>query len=374
MRRIILQLMNILKVLRIFAQNRIFVWWRPPRPDGLRIFYIGGYWRGPNDMVAQMLQGLRATGVHVVDFNTDQHHDAFDTDGHPYDRGTTSPVWLVRDKLFPLILRFRPHVIICNAGGLSFRPRDASFLRKLGIKLLKIVLSDPEVYEPVTSKIANNFDVLYTVVNEYVERYRRRGSQAYFLPMATNPLFFHPVPPRPEYKCEVLVLGAVHSDRVEPVKALVKHFDTHVHGENWEKFGITNRGLLLGNDVLSALNSASLAVIFSRTVSGFQGVKVGILDFLSSGCAVVTDYIPGLERYFVVGKEIIAFHDTQDMLEKIRYYLDHPAEADEIRRAGRSKVIANYTWDKVWPKVISTVIQVDDWTADPEWIREYFSQ
>lgn len=367
-------LRNIGASFRIFVQNKIIAWLKPPRPAELRVFYIGGYWRGPNDMVAQMLQGLRATGANVVDFNTDKNQDALDTDGYSYDMGTSSPVWLVQKKLFPLILRFCPHVVICNAGGLSFRPRDAIFLRNLGIKLLTIVLSDPEVYEPTTSKIAQNFDVLYTVVNKYVDIYRKHGPRAYLLPMATNPLFFHPVPSRPEYKCDVLVLGSVHTDRIEPVKALVKHFDTHVHGENWEKYGIQNRGLLFGEDTLSALNSAGMAVIFSRTVSGLPAVKVGILDFLAAGCLVVTDTSPELDRYFVVGKEIIVFNDTQEMLEKIRYYLDHPQEADAIRKAGREKVINNFTWEKVWPKVLSTVTRVDGWAVNPHWIQGYFLQ
>lgn len=365
---------NLIAMLSIMVQNKIVSRLKPPVPAGLRVFYIGGYWRGPNDMVAQMLRGLRATGVNVVDFNTDKNQDALDTDGHPYDMGTSSPVWLVRNKLFPLIFRFRPHVIICNAGGLSFRPRDADFLQKLGIKLLTMVLSDPEVYEPATSKIAQNFDVLYTVVNKYVEIYRKHGPQAYLLPMATNPHFFHPVPPRPEYKCDVLVLGSVHADRIEPVKALVKHFDTHVHGENWEKHGIKNRGLLFGEDALSALNSASMAVIFSRTVSGLPAVKVGILDFMAAGCLVVTDTSPELDRYFAVGEEIIVFNDTREMLEKIRYYLDHPNEADAIRKAGREKVISYFTWERVWPKVLSTVTRVDGWAMNRDWIKGYFLQ
>lgn len=369
-----MQLGNVIEILSIIVQNRIVSRLKPPTPAKLRVFYIGGYWRGPNDMVAQMLEGLRATGVNVVDFNTDKNQDALDTDGHPYDMGTTSPVWLVRDKLFPLILRFQPHVIICNAGGLSFRPQDAAFLRKLGIRLLTLVLSDPEVYEPSTSKIAQNFDVLYTLVNKYVEIYRQHGPQSYLLPLATNPLFFHPVPPRAEYKCDVLVLGSVHADRIEPVKALIKHFDTHVYGENWEKYGIKNRGFLFGEDTLSALNSASIAVIFSRTVSGLPAVKVGILDFLAAGCLVVTDDSPELGRYFVAGEEIIVFNDTGDMLEKIRYYLDHPQEAEAIRRAGREKVINNFTWDRVWPKVLSTVTWVDGWTTNPLWVNEYFLQ
>jgi len=115
-----------------------------------------------------------------------------------------------------------------------------------------------------------------------------------------------------------------------------------------------------------------LAVIFSKTVSGFQGVKVGILDFFSAGCLVVTDYIPGLERYFVVGREIITFQDTSDMIEKIRYYLNHPEEADAIRNAGHNRVINNYTWDRVWPKVLSSVLQVDGWETDFRWAKQYF--
>jgi spore maturation protein CgeB len=372
--RLSLFLKNILPILRIFVQNRITSQLKPPRPAQLRVFYIGGYWRGPNDMVAQMLQGLRSTGVKVVDFDTDKNRDALETDGQPYDMGTSSPVWLVRGKLFPLIFRFRPHIVICNAGGLSFRPRDAGFLRGSGIKLLTLVLSDPEVYEPTTSKIARNFDVLYTVVNQYVEIYRRHGPQAFLLPMATNPLFFHPVPPRPEYKCDVLVLGAVHADRIEPVRELVNHFDTHVYGEHWENHGIKSRGFLFGEEVLSALNSASLAVIFARTISGLPAVKVGILDFLAAGGLVVTDGSPELNRYFAAGKEIIVFEDTRDLLEKIRYYLEHPAEADVIRKAGREKVINHFTWDRVWPKVLSTVTRVDGWPLDSEWVKKYFLQ
>ena len=349
-----------------FVQNRILGKFKKPKPAELRVFYIGGYWRGPNDVVAQMLQGLKAVGVNVFEFNTDENHDALEVENPPYDRGTSGPVWLVRDRLFPLILKFCPHVIICNAGGLSFRPKDVIALRRWGIKLLGIALSDPEVYEATTSKICHNFDVYYAIVKEFVDIYRSSGVQAYRLPIATNDLFFHPVPPRPEYECDVLLLGAVHEDRIKPVKALVEHFNTHVYGENWEKYGINNRGFLFGEDTLSALNSAKVAVIFPRTVSGFKAVKIGIFDFLAAGCLVATEDFPDLHEYFQVGREIVAFKDEDDMLKKIRYYLDNPKEADAIRKAGREKVIKNYTWQKVWPNVLLSVVEVDGWKAKPE--------
>jgi len=346
---------NVMAILAIIVQNRIIARLKPPDPHQLRVFYIGGYWRGPNDMVAQMLGGLTTLGINVYEFNTDEHLDALDTDHLPYDRGTSSPVWLVREKLFPLILQLRPHLVVCNAGGLSFRPDDANLLRSWGIKLLGIALSDPDVYAPSTSKIAANFDVFYSNDKACVDLYRQIGVRANRLPIATNSNFFRPVPPKPEYLCEVLVLGAVHPDRIEPVKALVEQFDTHVHGENWEKHGITNQGTVFGEDALSALSSAKMAIIFSRTITGHPGLKVGVFDFLSAGCLVLTDDIPELHEYFQVGKEIVAFQSTEDMLAKIRYYLDHPQEAEAIRRAGREKVLNFFTWDKVWLQVLGEV-------------------
>lgn len=347
--------------IRLQLQNKLLQRFQPPAPAGLRVFYIGGYWRGSNDMVAQMLSGLKAAGVTVEDFNTDEHQNALDTEGVPYDRGTSGPVWLVREKLFPPILRFRPHLIICNAGGLSFRPQDAAVLRGWGITLLGIALSDPDVFQPTTSRIFKNFDAMYTNDAATAERYRQGGVPAYQMPIATNDGFFRPLPPSPEYACDVLHLGAAHADRIEPVKALVEHFDTHVYGENWEKQGIHNRGLIYGEETLKALNSAKVTILFSRTPSGRQTVKVGIFDFLAAGALVATEDFPELRQYFDVQKELIAFNGTDEMLQKIRYYLGHPDEAEAIRQAGRAKVLTRYTWKRTWPRILAPIIRVRGW-------------
>src|SRR5688500_13063245 len=127
----------------------------------LRALHVGGYWRGANDMVRQMMLGLRSTGADVVEYCTDDHHEALDTDGQPYVRGTTCPVWLRWEAMEDLIAGTRPHLIVCNAGGLSFRPADARRLRETTC-LLGIALSDPDVFEPSTRHIAANFDLYLT--------------------------------------------------------------------------------------------------------------------------------------------------------------------------------------------------------------------
>jgi Glycosyl transferases group 1 len=321
-------------------------------PSRLRAFHIGGYWRGANDMVRQMMLGLRAAGAEVLEYSTDEHREALDTEGKLYDRGTTGPVWLRWEHLREPIERFAPHLVVCNAGGLSFRPADAAELRRR-LCLLGIALSDPDVFEPATCHFAANFDLFLTNAPGCIPRYQALGARAEALPIATNEAFFHPVPPRPELACEVLVLGRAHPDRVEPVRALVHGFDTHVYGEGWEEHGIASRGLIYGDDVLAALNSARITVIFFRTGGGHALVKVGLFDFAAAGALVFTNRFSEVEPYLEYGREIVGFDSTEELLRQVRHYLDFPEEAEAVRRAGRARVLAEHTWPAVWPRILT---------------------
>ena len=110
---------------------------------------MGGYWRGENDMVRNMMLGLRAAGAEVYELCTDDHLEAVDTEGRIYDRGTTGPVWLRYERVAPILERFDPHLVICNATGLAFRAEDAARIRHRRC-LLGIALSDPDVFAPTT--------------------------------------------------------------------------------------------------------------------------------------------------------------------------------------------------------------------------------
>lgn len=313
---------------------------------------MGGYWRGENDMVRNMMLGLRAAGAEVYELCTDDHLAAVDTEGRIYDRGTTGPVWLRYERIAPILERFDPHLVICNATGLAFRAEDAARIR-LRRCLLGIALSDPDVFEPTTRHIAATFDRFLTLAPECLPRYASLGASAGLLPIATNELFFRPVPPRPEYACDVLMLGRAHSDRVEPVRALAERFDVHVYGEEWERHGVPSRGFIFGEDSLAALSSARMTVVFFRTIAGHPLVKVQVFNFAAAGALVVTNRYAALERYFRYGEEIVGFDSTSELVAQVAHYLEHPDEAARVRAAGRARVLAEHTWQHVWPEVLA---------------------
>jgi len=325
----------------------------PPIPnESLRVLHIGAYWRGVNDMVRMMMLGLAQTGATVVELDTDRCREALDTEGRVYDRGTTGPVWLRPEIVLPQIEAAAPHLIVCNAGGLGFRPEVAARLRERHC-LVGIALSDPDVFEPATRHIAPHFDRFLTLAAECLPRYLAIGARAELLRVATNDEFYRPVPPRPELACDVLMLGRAHPDRVEPVRALGAAFDLHLYGEFWEEHGLASRGFVFGDDLLAALASARATVVFNRTVGGFRLVKVQLFDFLAAGALVFTNDDPELADYFRLGEELAVFRTTEELLALVRRARDEPEWAADLRRAGRARVLAEHTWRRVWPEVLA---------------------
>lgn len=67
---------------------------------------------------------------------------------------------------------------------------------------------------------------------------------------------------------------------------------------------------------------------------------------LATGTLTVSTYIPGLEEYFVNGKDLVWFKTAAECVELCRHYAGHPQEADAIGKAGAEKVMKEHTYSK----------------------------
>ena len=323
----------------------------PARIEDFRIVHIGGYWRGPNDVVRQMMLGLRQTGAQVIEVCTDEHPGMLDSEAQPYDRGTSHPVWIQQDYLARLIGNFQANVIVCNAGGLGFRPEAAREIRRTSY-IVGIALSDPDVFLPATSKVSQTCDLFFTNAPACIADYERLGVAAKPLRFGTFEGFYRPVPPKEEYRCDVLVFGSGYAHRVAAVRELVRLFDTHVYGDLWGQHGIPSRGFVFGDESLSVLNSALLTVVFGRTSGGNFIVKPYLFDYPAAGATVITEYVPEVENYFAYGRELVGFSGTADLVRQVEHLLANPEEAAAIGKAGRERVLREYTWKQKWPEML----------------------
>ena len=60
----------------------------------------------------------------------------------------------------------------------------------------------------------------------------------------------------------------------------------------------------------------------------------------SCGALCITDYVPGLEKCFEIGKEVIVYED--DPVDEIKYYLENEEEMKEIAKAGYMRTLKDH--------------------------------
>ncbi len=67
------------------------------------------------------------------------------------------------------------------------------------------------------------------------------------------------------------------------------------------------------------------------------GLPLRLWDILGAGGFVLTNYQSEIPEYFEVGKDLEVYTSEEDLIEKIRYYLEHEEERKEIAQNGYKK-------------------------------------
>lgn len=65
-----------------------------------------------------------------------------------------------------------------------------------------------------------------------------------------------------------------------------------------------------------------------------------VYDVLASGGFLLSTYNEGLEDEFEIGKDLVVFHNKEELRELVDYYLAHDREREEIAQQGRKRALA----------------------------------
>jgi len=74
-------------------------------------------------------------------------------------------------------------------------------------------------------------------------------------------------------------------------------------------------------------------------------LNLRVFEALAAGGFLLTDALPddsGLPQLFKAGEHLETWRTPDELVEKIRYYLDHPLDAQRIREAGHREILARH--------------------------------
>jgi spore maturation protein CgeB len=88
-----------------------------------------------------------------------------------------------------------------------------------------------------------------------------------------------------------------------------------------------------------------------RTIK--SGIPLRVFDILGAGGFLITNYQEDLCEYFEIGKDLVIYENEEDLLNKVRYYLEHEEERKEIAKNGYNKVKQYHNYELRLKEILS---------------------
>jgi len=107
------------------------------------------------------------------------------------------------------------------------------------------------------------------------------------------------------------------------------------------------------------LRQSKISLNFSFSVPGTHQLKARVFEILFSGALLMEDENSETKQYFTPMVDYVAFDSKEDLLEKIRYYLNHEDERQEIAYNGYIKATQDYNYKVFWNKVMNRLADLE---------------
>ncbi|MBR6663201.1 MAG: glycosyltransferase, partial [Alphaproteobacteria bacterium] len=216
-----------------------------------------------------------------------------------------------------------------------------SFENNKGIEVIKDI---DDYIEDIKSKLhdGNGVDLVISASYGFAKELNKRGIKTYYIPQFTNIERFYP-DYHEEYKSDVLFVG-VNTNYRKAWKYLKEEgIDVSIYGPYYPD-GISKENYL-DNRILRKYYS-SAKIVLNDTREGMKKygfISNRIFDASASGALVISDYMKEIED--VYGDSVVMWKTKEELIEKVKYYLDPKNENERKEKANRAREITlkNFT-------------------------------
>ena len=280
-------------------------------------------------------------------------------------------------------------------------------IRAMGIKTVNWYCNGSYQFHLV-EEISPHYDWCLVPEKFRLENYRAIGARPIYCQEGANPKIYKPHNVPVEF--EVTFVGQAYGERPDYIRYLLdRGVDVRVWGYGWNKFSqsyqspttgsvrrlgqavreyLTNTawqdglrrllnlellrsagktvreahavalpdeiigGVLTDSDMIHMYSRSKINLGFSACgmthETDERTVQIRLRDFEvpMSGGFYLVEYMEELEEFFDIGKEIVCYNGPEDLVGKIKYYLEHDSQREKIRKAGYARALRNHTWHK----------------------------
>lgn len=183
----------------------------------------------------------------------------------------------------------------------------------------------------------------------------------HYLPEACNPKIHRSVELNEEdsrkYAADVMIYGSLYYYRQAILESL-KDFDLKIWGAKpgWLIDRLPNYhmgGKIFETEKCKAVRAASI-VLNTLHFGEIRGLNARAFEIAGIGGFQLMSHSSAVHDHFVVGEEVETFSSRDELVEKIRYYLNNPGKRSVIAAAGQRRAHSDHTFKQRIETILKT--------------------
>jgi hypothetical protein len=111
------------------------------------------------------------------------------------------------------------------------------------------------------------------------------------------------------------------------------------------RLGKAMRPPLFGLEMFQALHDSRVTLNSHINISPRSASNMRLFEATGVGACLLTDWKENIGDLFAPDLEVVTYRSEEECVEKVRWLIDHPAQREEIGRAGQKRTLKDHTFD-----------------------------
>jgi len=206
-------------------------------------------------------------------------------------------------------------------------------------------------------------DLVISSLPNFVDHFRQLGIKSELHRLAFEPQVLEGLDDA-ERDISVSFVGSLsehHAERIQLLEYLGTHLDIAIWGPGVESLPETSairrhhQGNAWGREMYRILRRSKIALNHHIGVAASYANNCRLYEATGAGAMLITDWKENLHEIFEPGKEVAAYHNAEECVELIKYYLKHDNEREAIARAGQQRTLQEHTYQRQMKKLIGLI-------------------
>jgi hypothetical protein len=104
------------------------------------------------------------------------------------------------------------------------------------------------------------------------------------------------------------------------------------------------QGEAWGRDMYSVLQKSRITLNRHSLIAGDFANNMRLFEATGCGSMLLTDAKSNLSDFFVSGKEVVVYRNSDELIQKVKYYSQHADECARIGEAGKQRTLRDHTY------------------------------